>query len=98
MLTDEQLIRFYGGLPQEKTVLVEGPWGYIETPCLFVPGEGPVGVLIQGGIHSQYSQLSHKVRRFVKEGFPVVCLSQSGAAGVRKSQNFYDPGDYSHFV
>ncbi len=97
MLSQEQLIELYGGLPQEKTVRVQGFEWWIETPTIKVEGDREIDILIQGGIHSEYAQLSHKVRRFAIEGFPVVCLSQSGAAKTRKSPNFYD-GDYSHFV
>jgi len=96
MLTSDQLKKFYGGLPVRETVRAEGPgWG-IETPAIFVPGANPIGVLVQGGLHSQYAQLSHIVRRFVRAGFPVVCLSQSGAADVERS-GFYT-ADFSHFV
>lgn len=97
MLSQEQLIELYGGLPQEEIIRATGSGWWIETPAIKVEGDQAIGVLIQGGIHSEYAQLSHKVRRFVTEGFPVVCLSQSGAAKTRKLPNFYD-GSYSHFV
>jgi len=101
MLTNDQLVELYGGLPLRATVRAEGEddggW-FIETPCLFVGGTEPVGVYIQGGMHSQPEQLSHKVLGFAKEGFPVACIGQTGAAGVRKSSNFYDRSDYSRFV
>lgn len=98
MLSQEQLIELYGGLPQEKTVRVQGSEWWIETPTIKVEGDREIDILIQGGIHSEYAQLSHKVRRFALEGFPVICLSQSGAANTRKSPSFYENGDYSHFV
>ncbi|MDP2671183.1 MAG: alpha/beta hydrolase [bacterium] len=69
---------------------------WIETPYVEVPGKG-VGVLIQGGIHSSFSQLSHKVRRFGSEGFKVICLSQSGAANVRKA-HFYREEGFRNFI
>lgn len=98
MLSQEQLIELYGGLPQEITVRTQGAGWFIETPCIMVPGTDGVGVMIQGGIHSQFAQLSHKVRRFAQEDLPVICLSQSGAGGVKKSPNFYNTGDYHRFV
>lgn len=98
MLSKEQLTELYGGLPQEKTVRTQGSERWIETSAIRVEGDREIDILIQGGIHSEYAQLSHKVRRFALEGFPVICLCQSGAAKTRKSPNFYDSGDYSHFI
>lgn len=99
MLSKEHLIELYGGLPSEETVIVHQSGWCIDTPTIKVEGEGSLPVFIQGGVHSEYAQLSHKVRCFVRGGYPVICLSQSGAATVeQRSPNFYKVGDYSRFV
>ncbi|MEX0621413.1 MAG: alpha/beta fold hydrolase [Candidatus Woykebacteria bacterium] len=98
MLSDEQRIELYGGLPREAIVRASGSGWRIETPTIKVDGRQEVGILIQGGIHSQSAQLSHKVREFARRGFTVGCIDQSGAATVSKSTNFYDCADYARFV
>ena len=89
----------YGGLPRKETVSVNhSGWG-INTPTIMVEGCRDLVALVQGGIHSEYAQLPHKVRGFVFEDYPVICLSQSGATTVQKSPGFYGEGrDYSRFV
>ena len=97
MLTDEQLTELYGGPLREETVKVSGS-GWINTPAILVDGEHTLPVVVQGGIHSEYAQLSHIVRRWRQSAFPVIALSQSGAKTVTKQESFYDCGDYSRFV
>lgn len=98
MLTLEQQAELYGGLPKEETVRAFGSGWWISTPTIRVEGERDLTVFVQGGIHSEYAQLSHKVRRFVLGSYSVVCLSQTGAATVDKSPEFYETGDYSRTV
>jgi len=102
-LPKEQQIELFGGLPRKSISRAAStnpvlPRWWIYTPFIQVVGSHLRTILIQGGTHSQAEQLSHKMRRFVWGGYPVVCLDQSGAATVSKSQNFYDCDNYERFV
>ena len=99
MLTLEQQAVFYGGLlREEETVRINRDDWWINTPAIMVEGSRDITVLIQGGIRSEYAQLSHIVRWFVQNGFPVICLSQSGSATTQRSSNFYQVGGLHQFV
>lgn len=98
MLTLEQQAVFYGGLLREETVRINRDDWWINTPAIMVEGSRDITVLIQGGIHSEFAQLSHKVRWFVQNGFSVICLSQSGSATTHKNSNFYQDGGLHRFV
>lgn len=100
MLTEGQLASFYDGLPPETVVRVEGgpPYWWIKTPTVMVKGNREVGVCLEGGLHSDWRQLPHKMGVFALRGFSTICLSQTGSSTVEKSPNFYEIGNFSRHV